>query len=136
MAKCVRCGMSGFNLKVDERGLCEDCAEIDRLDAKIAALNEKIGDGGGAAQEVVYTAPVNQPVRQQSGGELAVKVLLVLSCIVCGFALIPLLWMIPITVIYFKHVKNNDPIGIGFKIVVLLFVNLIAGIILLCMNTD
>lgn len=45
--------------------------------------------------------------------------------------LIPLAWTIPMTVYYFKHEK----VGIAFKICALLFVNLIAGICMLCDKT-
>lgn len=50
------------------------------------------------------------------------------------FYLIPLYWCIPMTIIYFKKVKNNEPISVGFKICSLLFVSLIGGVLMLCDN--
>ena len=42
--------------------------------------------------------------------------------------LIPLAWVIPMTV----KVAKEGPLGTGFKVCTLLFVNLISGILLLC----
>ena len=64
----------------------------------------------------------------------AVKVFLILSCIGSAFSLIPLCWMIPMTVHYFRAVKGHRPVGVGFKVCTLLFVSLIAGILMLCDN--
>ena len=33
---------------------------------------------------------------------------------------------------YFKKVENNERIGVGFKVCALLFVDMIAGILMLC----
>ncbi len=48
-----------------------------------------------------------------------------------GF-LIPLAWCIPMTVVYSNKTRNRERVGIGFKICSLLFVNFIAGILMLC----
>lgn len=66
--------------------------------------------------------------------ETIVKVMLILGCIAEGWLIIPLAWCIPITVTIFKRFKTGEPIGTGLKICSLLFVNLIAGICLLCMD--
>lgn len=60
------------------------------------------------------------------------KVFMLLSCIGCGFFIIPLLWMIPMTVHYWKSVDNNTPVTLGFKICSLIFVNPISGVLMLC----
>ena len=66
--------------------------------------------------------------------KLIIKVFMVIGCIASGWALIPLLWTIPMTNHVFKKLNSNEPIGVGFKICVLLFVNLVAGIMLLCLS--
>ena len=87
-----------------------------------------------------------------SGKASAVKFFMVLSCIasvVGGIAtiargnltggiilLVSLVWTIPMTVFAFRRLNAHEYIGTGFKICILLFHNLIAGIILLCMNTE
>lgn len=50
--------------------------------------------------------------------------------------LIPLAWTIPMTVHLKKKLNANQPIGTGFKVCTLLFVNLISGILLLCRNEE
>lgn len=65
--------------------------------------------------------------------ETAIKVFMILSTVVAGIATlgIALLWCIPMTVHY---CKNTYFVGTGFKICTLLFVNTIAGILMLCDN--
>ncbi len=55
---------------------------------------------------------------------------------ICIFCLLPLAWKIPMTVSYFKKTKNNYEISIAFKICALLFVDPIAGILMLCDNKN
>ncbi len=85
------------------------------------------------------------------------KIFLILSCAACGVAflsslfcmflglnwlryaaiisviyLIPLAWAIPMTVHYWKAVKNNRPVDTAFKVCTLLFINTVSGILMLC----
>ena len=45
---------------------------------------------------------------------------------------IPLAWMVPMIVHYFKKTRAGEPTTLTFKICTLLFVNLLAGIFMLC----
>ena len=65
---------------------------------------------------------------------LVVKIFMILSCIGAAVALIPLCWMIPMTLHVFKKLDRGEPIGMGFRICVLLFCNVVAGVVLLCMD--
>ena len=49
-------------------------------------------------------------------------------------SLIPVAWMIPMTVNVSKSCKRGKPLSVGFKVVTLIFVNVISGIILLATN--
>jgi len=40
------------------------------------------------------------------------------------------------TVVYFRKVKNHEPIGTGFKVCSLLFVSLVGGILMLVDNDN
>lgn len=80
------------------------------------------------------TAPNTTASKKDDTLETIVKVMLILGCIAEGWLIIPLAWCIPITVTIFKRFKTGEPIGTGLKICSLLFVNLIAGICLLCMD--
>lgn len=63
---------------------------------------------------------------------VAIKIFMLIGCVFGAFCyLIPLCWCIPMTVVFFKRVKSGTPCGLAFKICTLLFVNLIAGILLL-----
>lgn len=77
---------------------------------------------------IVKTPPTDNTM------EIVIKIFLILGCISWGWLLIPLAWCIPITVAIFNRFKREEPIGTGLKICALLFVNLIAGICLLCMG--
>lgn len=64
--------------------------------------------------------------------KLAAFILCLISTIVSGFVLIPLIWCIPMTIHVYKAYKGEEDLSVGFKVCVLLFVNLIGGILLLC----
>lgn len=66
--------------------------------------------------------------------ETVVKIMMILGCVSMGWMIIPLAWCIPMTVTTFRHYKNGEPLSTGFKICTLLFVSVIAGICMLCMN--
>lgn len=51
-------------------------------------------------------------------------------------SLIPLAWCIPMTIHFNNKFKNDESVGIGFKICTLIFVNFIAGILMLCMPSE
>lgn len=102
MKYCSRCGHE----VVDEAEYCPNCG------CRVA--------GAGGSSETGQTL------------RTIAKVFMVIACVVNGFAILPLAWCIPMTVVYFNKVKNNEKVGIGFKVCSLLFVSLIAGILMLC----
>ncbi len=63
-----------------------------------------------------------------------VKIFMILGCISQGWLLIPLAWCLPITISVFHKFRDGQPIGTGLKVCSMLFVSLIGGICLLCMN--
>ncbi len=71
-----------------------------------------------------------------SGLVTVIKIFLIIGCVSYGFALIPLAWCIPMTLTIFNKLKRKEPIGIGLKICTLLFVNIVAGICLLCLDDN
>jgi uncharacterized membrane protein YvbJ len=79
------------------------------------------------------TAPNSdeKKAKVSNGLRIAAKILMIISTVAMGFLIIPLIWCIPMTVTYCNKIKNNEPISIGFKICILLFVDVIAGILLL-----
>ena len=63
---------------------------------------------------------------------LLVKIFIIIGCFSIGWALIPLAWCIPMPVSTFKKLDAGEKLSTGFKVCSLIFVNLIAGIIMLC----
>ncbi len=49
--------------------------------------------------------------------------------------LVALLWVVPMTVYYFKSMKKKEPVGMAFKVCTLIFVNVIPGVLMLCDTT-
>ena len=71
----------------------------------------------------------------QTGLDLAVKIFMVLSTVAFGFAIIPLIWMVPMTIHAFHKADNNEEYGIGFSICSLIFVDVVAGILMIIRDT-
>ena len=67
--------------------------------------------------------------------QLIAFILMLITTIACGFALIPLAWMIPMTVHCYRCMENNEKASIGFGVCTLIFVNLVSGILLLIDTT-
>lgn len=67
---------------------------------------------------------------------LANFVLCILSTIAIGLLLIPLAWMIPMTVHSYGIYKGTQPNSVAFGVCTLIFVNLIGGILLLVSKKD
>ena len=77
-----------------------------------------------------------RPVETDDTMSTVVKVFLIIGCISQGWLIIPLAWCIPITVSVFNSIRDRRPVSTGTAICTLLFVNLIAGICLLCMEDN
>ena len=95
----------------------------------------------GYAPQQGYVPPQQQgyapqqayaPAPQVSGLATAAKIFMIISTVVMGLYIIPLAWCLPMTITYCNKLKRGEPIGTGFKVCSLLFVNTIAGILMLC----
>ena len=60
----------------------------------------------------------------------------ILTTVGCGVFIIPLAWMIPLCVINWGIYKGQKPNTVAFGVCMLLFCNLVSGILLLCSNKD
>ena len=58
-------------------------------------------------------------------------ILMVVSTVSLGFLIIPLAWMIPLTVHSYHCMKERREMSLGAKICILIFCNLISGILFL-----
>lgn len=113
---------------------CKNCGEKLDDDAKFCPkCGEKVGELKQTVQTTQNTQ--NNSSSQDSLGTVAF-VFMILSCVFLGLYLIPLIWCIPMTVCLNRQLKSGEPISVGFKICILIFVSLIAGILLLCRNEN
>ena len=131
MKYCTKCG----NQIADESTFCPVCgAQVAAPQAAPQVAPQQPEQPYAQPQQ--YYAPQQPayyaPVKQESGLTTAAKILMIVGTVFMGFYLIPLAWCIPMTVIYFRKLKNNEPISTGFKVCCLLFVSLIGGILMLC----
>lgn len=124
------CSHCGNELEENEK-FCSKCGQS--CEAESAPNNSENPFASNAPNP--FAAPF-LPTRRESGISTAAKILMILGTIGIGIStfLIGLAWAIPMTVHYFNSIKFRRPIGTGFKICSLLFVNTIAGILMLCDN--
>ncbi len=110
MKYCTKCGTQLY----DEAVICTNCGCA-------TGFNNARSLSSGSKNEGLKTAA---------------KVLMIVGTVftsLYGF-FIPLAWCLPMTLSYFKKVKNGEPVSTGFKVCSLLFVNTVAGILMLCDN--
>ena len=60
-----------------------------------------------------------------------IKVFMILGIVASAWAVIPLIWCIPMFLKVNKYLKGEETLTTGYKVCVLLFVNIIAGVLLL-----
>ena len=72
---------------------------------------------------------------ETSALKIVAKVFMIIGCVASAFFfLFPLAWTIPMTVSYCRSIENRQPVSVGFKVCTLIFVNAVAGILMLCDN--
>ena len=95
---------------------------------------------GQKVEEEVHQETVRQEVvfkRQRDESLCNVGfIFCVIGTVVMGFAIIPLIWCIPMTIYVYNAIKDKKPMSVGLKVCVLLFVSLIGGIFLLLGDPD
>jgi len=60
----------------------------------------------------------------------------IVSTVCAGCLVIPLAWMIPMTVISYKIYKGERPNTVAFGVCMLIFVSVVSGILLLCSKKE
>ena len=115
MKYCTKCGAS----MEDDALFCPKCGAKTEGESKAVELEPSPKAGSSKIKK-----------REDSLMTVAL-VFCIISCVLTGFALIPLCWMIPLTVVLYNKIQNKEPISIALKIVILIFVSLVAGILLI-----
>ena len=78
-----------------------------------------------------YSKPKSKIRRRDDTVMEIAEVFCVICTVLAGFAIIPLCWMIPLTIALHNKIKNKEPISVALKVVILLFVSVIGGILIL-----
>lgn len=122
MKYCAHCG----NELEDETMFCPKCG----------TPTEGATNPGPTVQPVSST-PAVQTAKKNSTSEtlrLIAFILCLISTIACGWCIIPLAWMVPLTISVYKGYKGEKEMSMALRVCVLIFVNMIAGILLLVDN--
>jgi len=82
------------------------------------------------------TTPTVTPGDNDKNLRLAAYIFNLVCTILVGWTLIPLAWMIPMTVISYGIYKGTKKNTVAFGVCTLLFVSLIGGILLLVAKKD
>ena len=109
MKYCNKCGKE----LSDNESVCPKCGCVAQTVAKSGAAS------GGAVKELSATQKI-------------AKIFMIISCVLWGLSIIPLLWCIPMTKSYIKKIESGEAISTTFKICTLLFVSVVSGILMLC----
>ncbi len=128
MKYCTKCG----NELMDEAVICPKCGCMVEGANITGVPNQQNENDGNSFTD--GNAPTHQNTTKTSNYVTVIKVFLILGCIAMAAVTygIALAWCIPMTIYYFRQVEKKQPIGTAFKVCTLLFVNLIAGIFMLC----
>lgn len=111
---------------------CYRCGkQIEDNDEFCPYCGAKMDSTGPSMAQATAKNTSDKEEKQMNALELIAFIFMILSCISFVFFLFPLCWMIPMTVIYYKSVKERKPVSVAFKVCTLLFVNLLSGILML-----
>ncbi len=111
MKYCTYCGAEMF----DDAVMCVKCGRMVET-----------------SQNTWQAQQPKQSRGELSGLSLVALILMILGTVASGWLLVPLAWCIPMCISYSRKIKNGEYISTGFKICTLIFVNTIAGILMLC----
>jgi len=115
---------------------CKKCGKELHDEAVVCPQCGCLTDEGVIIKRKDDSPKVDARKEEQKGMATAIKVLMIICCVLSGFWLIPLCWTIPMTVVLCKKLEKQEKISVGLKICTLLFCSLIAGVLLLCIDEE
>ena len=132
MKYCTNCG----NPLQENVSFCSNCGTAVTQTAAQPSYEQPTYAQPNYAQPNYAQPNYIPPAKKDNGTVTAIKVLMIVSTVIMGLYIFPLAWCLPMTISYYKKVEQGAPISTGFKICTLLFVNTIAGILMLCDNSN
>lgn len=123
MKYCAKCGTQLF----DEAVICVKCG------CPVENSSQFTPQTPTPEQNANFFTP-QPPYIQETGVTKAAKIFMIIGTVVMALytCCIGLAWCLPMTISYWNKIKRGEPISTGFKVCSLLFVNTIAGILMLC----
>ncbi len=143
MKFCAKCGQQ----LLDEDTFCSKCG---------AKQEANINFNTTSYASTSYNSQSSSESRNNL--QLAAMIFMIISCASCvlsfimnaitnpnnfapGYAvlfamssLVPLLWILPMTIVYITKTKKKEKVSTSFKVCSLIFASLFAGILMLCDN--
>ncbi|MGI6594970.1 MAG: hypothetical protein ACOX24_07880 [Christensenellales bacterium] len=96
--------------------------------------SEAIKGGIESVVENSSSFQISETKKEPSSLKKIAKAFMIVGTVVMGLYLIPLIWCLPMTISYSKKIEKGEEVSAGFKICTLLFVNMVAGILMLADN--
>lgn len=123
MRFCTKCG----NEVSDACNFCPVCGEKIRHNTdEIFSENERVYNDEFASNTM------DEYIIEPSTLQKVAKVFMIISCVVGAFYfLIPLCWLVPMYLHFKKCMDEKRPTSTAFRVCVLIFMNMVAGILLL-----
>lgn len=131
-AFCVHCGcaintieLTATEPNTQEKAFCQYCGEEVNKNAVLCVHCGRLikSEQPKKAQEIPKCL------------KIAIKILMIISCVFCFPFILSLAWNIPMTVSVFRKLKKGEKVGTGMNVCVLIFCNLIAGCLLFVSDT-
>lgn len=143
MKFCAKCGQQ----LLDEDTFCSKCG---------TKQEDNINFNTTTYASTSYNSQSNSESRNNL--QLAAMIFMIISCAYCvlsfimnaitnpnnfapGYAilfamssLVPLLWILPMTIVYISKTKKKEKVSTSFKVCSLIFASVVAGILMLCDN--
>lgn len=107
----------------------ETAAEASAPEATPVAETYVVEEVSGASPA---PAPLYPATETDNTLRLIAFVFNVITTVACGILIIPLAWMIPMTVRSWGIYKGTKPNTVAYAVCDLLFINMLSGILLLC----
>ncbi len=138
MKHCSKCGQ----LVEDDAQFCPSCGILFAVDSNSKSESDVQNSNYAQPQTYKVEATVIQSptTYQMSESDKTLRLVAfifnLISTIGLCFLIIPLAWMIPMTVISWGIYKGRKANTVAFGVCTLIFVDLISGILLLCSKKD
>lgn len=104
--------------------------QVDAATAQAATTATTQSSAAPAAAGAYATTDTDRTLR------LIAFILNIISAVACCWLLVPLAWMVPMTVVSYGIYKGTRPNTVAFGVCTLIFVNAVSGILLLCSKKD